>query len=505
MERSGPITPPQILSCHRCINDMAMVILPKSNQTILDAPDGFVLLYTQCFSLANLRLALPKFFCDVLHYYHVHLSRLNPVGYAKLTTFVVMCKAYGVSIVPRHSLKLLSKDNMMDKKSFKDKFPLQSMKIRYFSDLEGILSMNFMYAEPPLVEAEPLDVAYPEQLVENTTDSGGSPPREEMLVFVSGSSIPNKPAYRMNPKEYEELQRQVTKLLEKGSSIPNKPAYRMNPKEYEELQRQVTKLLEKVSALMVPKHGGAFRMCFDSRVVNKITIKYCFPIPRFDDLLDQLYGSSMFSKIDLRSGYHQIRMRPGDECNTAFKTRDGLYEWIAVDEHLSHLCEVFSVLKEQKVYANRNKCHFLVNEVTFLGYVITGQGIRMDKSKIEAILNWPLPTTLHDIRSFHGLASFYRPTKAFELLKVKVTEAPVLCLPNFNDVFQVECDASGVGIGGVLSQNKRPIAFFSEKLNEACRKYSTYDKEFYAIIRSLDTWRHYLLANEFVLFSDHEA
>ena len=154
----------------------------------------------------------------------------------------------------------------------------------------------------------------------------------------------------------------------------------------------------------------------------------------------------------------------------------------------------------------------------------------MDKSKVQAISSWPTPTTIHDIRSFYGLASFYhrfiqnfsiiapltecmkggkfRWTKeagdAFEELKQRVTQAPVLALPNFDDVFQVECDASGLDIGGVLSKNQKLIVFFSKKFNEARRKYSTYDKEFYAIVRSLEYWRHYLLSNEFILFSDHE-
>ncbi|GKD03436.1 putative reverse transcriptase domain-containing protein, partial [Tanacetum coccineum] len=214
-------------------------------------------------------------------------------------------------------------------------------------------------------------------------------------------------------------------------------------KEFAELQRQVTELLEKgliresmspcaVPALLVPKHGGTFWMCIDSRAMYKITIKYRFPIPRLDDLLDQLHGFTIFSKIDLRSGYHQIRMRPGDEWKTDFKTRDGLYEWMVMPFELSN-------------------------------------------------------------------------APSFDILKAKVTEAPVLTLPNFDEVFQVECDAFGVGIGGVLSQNQRPIAFFSKKLNDARRKYSTYDKEFYAIIRSLDTWRHYLLSNKFVMFFDYEA
>ncbi|GJR73170.1 phospholipase D zeta 1-like protein isoform X1 [Tanacetum coccineum] len=323
-----------------------------------------------------------------------------------------------------------------------------------------------------------------------------------------------------------------------GASIPNKSAYRMNPKEYAELHRQVTELLDKVliresmspcvvPALLVPKPNGTFRMCIDSRAVNKITIKYHFPIPRFDDLLDHLDGAKLFSKIDLRSGYHQIRMRDGDEWKTDFKTRDGLYEWMVMpfglsnapstfmrlmnhvfkpllgkcvvvyfddilifsntlEQHLHHLRQVLLVLRDQKLFANKKKCHFLSDEVIFLGYLVSGNGIRMDNKKVEAITTWPTLTSLHEVRSFHGLVSFYRrfiknfstiaapitdclksskfswsttSQAAFELLKKSVTEAPVLALPNFANVFQVECDASGVGIGGVLSQLNRPITF----------------------------------------------
>ncbi|GJW92905.1 RNA-directed DNA polymerase [Tanacetum coccineum] len=349
----------------------------------------------------------------------------------------------------------------------------------------------------------------------------GLPPMREVqhcIDLVPGSVLPNKAAYRMNPKEHEELQRQVDELLKKGVL-------------------QESKSPCAVPALLVPKKDGSWRMCVDSRAINRITIKYRFPIPRLDDLLDQLFGAMVFSKIDLRSGYHQIRIRPGDEWKTAFKTKSGLYEWLVMpfglsnapstfmramtqifrplmekcvvvyfddilvyskthEEHEQHLKEVFQILRMNKLYANLKKCEFFSDKITFLGYIVTSTGIEVDHEKVEAILSWPVPKNIHDTKEAQ---------KTFDIVKRKMAEAPVLVLPDFEKIFEVECDASNVGIGGVLSQGGKPVAFFSEKLNDAKRKYTTYDKEFYAIVRTLEHWSHYLLPNEFVLFSDHEA
>jgi hypothetical protein len=371
-----------------------------------------------------------------------------------------------------------------------------------------------------------------------------------------------------------------------GASLPNKAVYRMTPQENEEVKRQVQDLLDKglvresLISCVVPivislKKNGGWRMCTDSRAIHKITIRYRFPLPRMDDLMDCLSGANYFSKIDLKSGYHQIRMREGDEWKTAFKTNEVLYEWLVMPfgltnapstfmrlmnevlrefigkfvvvylddilifsktkaEHLKHLAIVMKILQQEKLLINLKKCSFLQTELIYLGFVISENKLKMDPEKVEVIRNWTSLRNVFEVSIFHGLASFYRKfiwnfsgisaammdtvkkrhktfhwttevERSFNLLKRKITEKPILVLPDFQKTFQVKCDASGYAVGGVLSQDDRPVAYFSEKLDDAKLKYSTYDKDFYAIIQTLKKWRHYLITKEFILYNDNHA
>jgi hypothetical protein len=189
---------------------------------------------------------------------------------------------------------------------------------------------------------------------------------------------------------------------------------------------------------------------------------------------------------------------------------------VHIDEHIDHLCAVFNALCDAHLFGNLEKCTFCTDRVSFLGYVVTLQGIEVDHAKVEAIHDWPIPKNLSQVRSFLGLAGFYRrfvkdfstiaaplneltkkgvpffwctrQENAFNMLKDKLTHAPLLQLLDFNKTFELECDASGIGLCGVLLQERKPVAYFSEKLSGPVLNYSTYDKELYALVRCLETW-----------------
>nr|XP_034570750.1 uncharacterized protein LOC117835509 [Setaria viridis] len=384
---------------------------------------------------------------------------------------------------------------------------------------DTLLSANDLTSVPSVVAhvLQEYEDVFPEE-----TPAGLPPMRgiEHQIDLVPGAALRNRPAYCTNPEETKEIQRQVQALLDKGYVCES-----LSPCA--------------VPVILVPNKDGSWRMCVDCRAINNITIRYRHPIPRLDDTLDELSGSMIFSKIDLRSGYHQIRMKLGDEWKTAFKTKFGLYEWLVMpfgltnapntfmrlmnhvlrafigkfvviyfddiliysktlEEHVAHIQQVLDVLRKEKLFANLEKCTFCTDQVVFLGFVVSNSGIQVDKSKVKAI---------KENVSQKGVAfQWGEPQeKAFQELKKRLSEAPLLVLPDFTKTFEVECDASGIGIGGVLMQNGQPIAYFSEKLGGAQLNYSVYDKELYALVRTLETWQHYLWPKEFVIHSDHEA
>jgi hypothetical protein len=205
----------------------------------------------------------------------------------------------------------------------------------------------------------------------------------------------------------------------------------------------------------------------------------------------------------------------------------------SLDEHIEHLRGVFGALREARLFVNLEKCTFCTDRVAFLGYVVTPQGIEVDEAKIEAIKSWPIPATLTQLQSFLSLAGFYRcfmrdfstiaaplndlmkkgvpfywgvvQEHSFNTLIDKLTHAPLLQLSDFGKTFELECDANGIGIGGVLLQEGKPIAYFSEILSGPSLNYSKNDKELYALVHFLETWQHYLCPKEFVIHSDHES
>ncbi|GJY86787.1 reverse transcriptase domain-containing protein [Tanacetum coccineum] len=376
-------------------------------------------------------------------------------------------------------------------------------------------------------------------------DLPGLPPVRQVefqIDLIPGAAPVARTPYRLAPSEMQELSNQLQELTDRGFIRPSTSPWG-------------------APVLFVKKKDGSFRMCIDYRELNKLTIKNRYPLPRIDDLFDQLQGSSVYSKIDLRSGYHQLRVREEDIPKTAFRTRYGHYEFQVMpfgltnapavfmdlmnrvckpyldkfvivfiddiliysrneEEHANHLRIILELLRKEKLYAKFSKCDFWIHIVQFLGHLIDSQGLHVDPAKIEAVKNWTSPTTPTEVRQFLGLAGYYRRfiegfskiakplTKltqknknyiwseeqelAFQLLKQKLYEAPILALPEGNDNFVVYCDASLQGLGAVLMQREKVIAYASRQLKPHEENYTTHDLELGAVIFALKIWRHYL-------------
>ncbi|GJZ50909.1 putative nucleotidyltransferase, ribonuclease H [Tanacetum coccineum] len=213
--------------------------------------------------------------------------------------------------------------------------------------------------------------------------------------------------------------------------------------------------------LIVKKKDGSMRLCIDYRELNRIAVRNRYPLPIIDDLFDQFHGAKFFSKIDLRSGYHQLRVKEKDTSKTAFRTRYGHYEFLVMpfgltnassifmdlinrtrEEHEDHLRIVLEILHQKKLYAKFSKCDFWLGQVAFLGHIVSADGITMDPSKVEAITKWPRPTTL----------------------KRRLVSSPILTLPSGTGGYQIYSDASKKVLGCVLMQHMKVIAYASRQL-----------------------------------------
>uniref|UniRef100_A0A2N9EWA1 CCHC-type domain-containing protein n=1 Tax=Fagus sylvatica TaxID=28930 RepID=A0A2N9EWA1_FAGSY len=226
-----------------------------------------------------------------------------------------------------------------------------------------------------------------EDVFPNDVPSGLPPIRgiEHQIDFVPGATIPNRPAYRSNPEETKELQRQVEELLAKGHVRES-----MSPCA--------------VSVLLVPKKDGTWRMCVDCRAINNITVKYRHPIPRLDDMLDELHGSSIFTKIDLKTA-----------CRFVVVYFDDILVYSkSLDEHIEHLHCVLPVLRKEKLYANLKTCSFCLDKVVFLGYLVSGKGLAVDEEKVKAIKEWPTPKSITENERVASQANKGRRRVIFE-------------------------------------------------------------------------------------------
>lgn len=382
------------------------------------------------------------------------------------------------------------------------------------------------------------------------------------ITLIPNSKPIHVKPYRLPNAIKNEIENQVGEMLKEGIIEPSRSPWNS-------------------PLLAVPKKSTdgtkRWRVVVDYRKLNNITVDDIFPLPNISDILDQLGKCSYFSTIDLASGYHQIPLDPTDKPKTAFSTATGHYHFTRMPfglkgapatfqrimnqilsglnglkclvylddiviygvnllDHNKKLIQVFECLRRHNLKINPGKCQFLRKEITYLGHIITSEGIKPDPSKLLAIKSFPVPIDKRQIKSFLGLTGYYRRfikgysniaapltkllkkntpftwnafcEESFQKLKEALMNPPVLQYPDFSKVFYLTCDASDYAVGSVLSQNydgaDLPLAFASRVLNQAERNYSATEKELLAIVWSITHFRPYLFGKKFVVITDHK-
>ncbi|WVZ83914.1 hypothetical protein U9M48_031009 [Paspalum notatum var. saurae] len=343
--------------------------------------------------------------------------------------------------------------------------------------------MNF-HVQIQTIHDVPITREYPDVFPDELP---GMPPDRDIEFIIDlypGTPPIAKRPYRMSSKELVELKEQLRDLQEKGFVRPSSSPWG-------------------APVLFVSKKDGSMRMCIDYRSLNEMTIKNKYPLPRIDDLFDPPKGAKYFSKIDLRSVMpFGLTNAPAYFMNLMNKIfMDGLDKHVIVfiddilvysktiEEHEEHLRKVLEKLRSHQLYAKFSKCEFWLERISYLGHIITAEGVTVDPEKVEAVMEWPQPTNVSEVRSFIGLAGFYRRfiggfakiakpmtalqkkgarfewteacEKSFQELKAKLTSAPVLVLPDIHRDFVIYCDASRQGLGCVLMRDDKVIAYAS--------------------------------------------
>ena len=397
---------------------------------------------------------------------------------------------------------------------------------------------------------------------------------EHVINLEPGTKPTYRAGYRLSPAELAEVERHVKEMLLQGLIEPSSSAFG-------------------APLLFVSKPDGSLRPVIDYRMLNSKTEKQRLHMPLISQLLDQLQGAQIFTGLDLASGYHQIPIRAEDIPKTQFVTPFGLYSYKVLpmglcnapssfqalmnklfrehlgfptagtsqaagsttgtpkdrfvliylddiivfsktpEEHAIHMEKVLKILDEADLYISLKKCDFEKSELKFLGHLVGKDGIKVDPAKTAVIKDWPVPTSVSAVRSFCGLANYFRKflqgyssmvapltnltrldvrfhwtaecQQAFEAVKHALLTAPVLAMPDFSEPFEMEviCDASIKGIGAVLLQHGRPIAFESKKLTPTETNWMTGDQELWAVVHALKTWRCYLEGIPFKVITDH--